>query len=173
MRYIPTVWLTGLLLGLAVPTSVQDKSSAAARELKKLQGVWGTYFDNYSHSHGTEVIAQPLTELSKHRIRGNKWQSLDKRGKPTGAQKTITLDPSTNPKQIRFSYTRKGEDGKPDQKVTEYGIYRLEKDRLTVHFGPFDGRGGTKAAPKQFLQLGKPAKGVDGLAMQFVRVKED
>jgi uncharacterized protein (TIGR03067 family) len=164
----------GLLIGAAAMARADDKESAADKELKKLQGVWGTILDNYAHNDGFEAIAQPITELSKHRIQGNKWIYLDAKGKPSGTEMTITLDPSTNPKQIRLTYTQKGQDGQPDKQFTQYGIYKLEGDGLTVHWGPFDSEkgGGTRPAPKQFLEYNKPVKGVDGLATHFGRVKE-
>jgi len=174
MRAIVMTSLIGVFLGVAATVCADDKESAADKELRKLQGVWGTILDNYAHNDGFEAIAQPITELSKHRIQGNKWVDLDAKGKPTGDQKTITLVPSTNPKQIRLTYTVKGEKGQPEKQFTDYGIYKLEGDALMVHWGPFDveKRGGTKPAPKQFLKFNKPIKGVDGLATRFGRVKE-
>jgi uncharacterized protein (TIGR03067 family) len=173
LRAVFVTLLMGLFLGVAVTAHADDKESAADKELKKLQGVWGTILDNYQHQEGFEAIAQPITELSKHRIQGNKWVNLDANGKPTGDEMTITLDPSTNPKQIRRTYTVKGEDGQAKQ-FTDYGIYKLEGDGLIVHWGLFDSekRGGTKPAPKQFLEYNKPIKGVDGLATRYGRVKE-
>jgi uncharacterized protein (TIGR03067 family) len=164
----------GLFLGVAGIVRAEDKESAAVKELKQLQGVWGTILDNYQHQEGFEAIAQPIAELAKIRIEGNKWVNLDAKGKPTGDEMTITLDPSTNPKQIRRTYAVKGQDGQPDKQFTEFGIYKLDGDGLIVHWGLFDSekRGGTKPAPKQFLEYNKPVKGVDGLATRYGRVKE-
>src|SRR5438876_6113668 len=146
MRTFILASIIGVSIGVNISVHAEDKESATDKELKELQGVWGTFLDNYSHDNGFEAIAQPITELSKHRIQGNKWVEVDAKGKPKGVEMTITLDPSTNPKKIQLTYTVKGDKDQPDKKVTDYGIYSLDGDGLKVHFGLFDveNRGGTK-----------------------------
>jgi uncharacterized protein (TIGR03067 family) len=151
-----------------------DKEKALEKELAQMQGVWcrGQALE-FSHSNGHQDESRPLDELVKsHRIQANKWIPYDFKGKITKIEKTITLDISSNPKKIQLTTTRKGGEGQPDVKVTEYGIYQLNGDGLTVHWGLEDPKGGTKPAPKQFLQEYKVIEGVEGFAIKYTRIKE-
>jgi uncharacterized protein (TIGR03067 family) len=154
--------------------SADDKEKAVEKELARMQGIWcrGLTLE-FSHRNGEQDESRPLDELVKsHRIQGNKWIMFDYEGKITKVEKTITLDISSEPKKIQLTTTRKGQDGKPDVKLTEYGIYQLNGDSLMVHCGLEDPKGGTKPAPKQFLQAGKLIKGVEGFATTYTRIKE-
>jgi uncharacterized protein (TIGR03067 family) len=169
MRVLTRALLAAVILGGVGTVSAGEKAGDADKELAKLQGEWGSYFNNYSHLNGREAVAQPLPTVTKtHRIQGNKWIVLDAKGKTTGVEKTITLDVTKDPKQIRLTSTRKGKGGQ-EEKVTEPGIYELQGDNLTVYVAEI---GGTKPAPKQPLKQGKPVKGVDGIALQYVRIKD-
>jgi uncharacterized protein (TIGR03067 family) len=173
MRKATWVIAMTVVLFMYAPGSADEKHKAVEKELAKMQGLYGSYGANFSHSDGREVIAQPVTELFKtHRIEGNKWLSVDAKGKAIGEEAIITLDPSASPKKIELTYRRKGEKGKPDEQVKHYGIYEVSDEGLSVHWGPVLNTGGTKPAPKQFLQRGKPVKGVDGLAIGYSRIKE-
>jgi uncharacterized protein (TIGR03067 family) len=163
-----------LLLFCSFPGTADEKEKAVEKELAQMQGVWcrGQALE-FSHSDGQQGESRPLDELVKsHRIQGNKWIPYDFEGKITKVEKTITLDISSNPKKIQLTTTRKGGDGQPDVKITEYGIYQLNGDGLTVHWGLEDPKGGTKPAPKQFLQEYKVIEGVEGFAIKYTRIKE-
>jgi uncharacterized protein (TIGR03067 family) len=173
MRILISALAMTVLVFASPQASADDKDKAVEKELAKLQGLYGSYHANFSHTDGKEIFAQPLTELVKtHRIEGNKWLLVDAKGKATGQEAIITLDVSSSPKQIQFTYTRKGEKGKPDEQVRHYGIYEASEGGLMVHWGTAENIGGTKPAPKQFLELGKPIKGVDGLAINYSRIEE-
>ncbi len=168
-------WVIGMtvVLFMSALGSADEKHKAVEKELARMQGLYGSHGANFSHTGGQEVNAQPVVELFKtHRIEGNKWMSVDTNGKATGEVGIITLDPSASPKKIELIYTHKGEKGKPDKRVKHYGIYEVSDEGLSVHWGPALNTGGTKPAPKQFLQRGKPVKGVDGLAIGYSRIKE-
>jgi uncharacterized protein (TIGR03067 family) len=169
-----------LALGLTVllfPSSngrADQKEKAVEKELSQMQGIWchGLALE-FAHRNGAQEETRPLDELVKsHRIQGNKWIMYDFKGNITNVEKTITLDLSSNPKQIRLTTTKKGRDGKPDVTFTEYGIYQLNGDSLKVHYGLEDPKGGTKPAPKQFLHAGKLVEGVEGFAIGYTRIKE-
>ena len=167
------IGITVLLLAApAVPADEKDK--AVEKELARMQGIWcrGLTLE-FSHRNGEQGENGPLDKLEKsHRIQGNKWTMYDFQGKLTHTEMTITLDLSAKPKKIQLSTTRKGTDGKPDVTITAYGIYQLNGDSLVVHFGLDDPMGGTKPAPKQFLQSGKVIDGVEGFATAYTRIKE-
>src|SRR5437763_794788 len=81
-----------------------DKEKAVEKELARLQGLYGSYQANFSHTNGKEIVAQPLTELVKtHFIKGNRWLPVNARGKATGQAAIITLDVSASPKKIRLT----------------------------------------------------------------------
>jgi uncharacterized protein (TIGR03067 family) len=162
-----------VLLFASSQGSADDKEKAVEKELAMMQGLWGSIHADYWHNNGSESQVRPLQDMQKsHRIQGNRWIVLDEKGKATGVEKIITLDLSSTPKKIQLTTTRKGREGKPDQKITEYGIYELTKDGHLVHFGPADDKGGTKPAPEKFLQFGKPIKCLDGVAILYERMKE-
>jgi uncharacterized protein (TIGR03067 family) len=169
-----------LAIGMTVllfPSShgtADEKQKAVEKELARMQGIWcrGLTLE-FSHHDGKQDESRPLDELVKsHRIQGNKWIAYDFQGKITNVEKTITLDLSSKPKQIQLTTTRKGRNGQPDVTFTEYGIYELNGDSLSVHYGLEDPKGGTRPAPKQFLQSGKPVEGVEGFATAYTRIKE-
>jgi uncharacterized protein (TIGR03067 family) len=169
-----------LALGMTVALSpssdstAEEKEKAVKEELAKMQGIWcrGLALE-FSHRNGQQEESRPLDKLEKsHLIQGNKWIMYDFQGKITHMAPTITLDISSNPKKIQLTTTHKGTDGKPDVKVTQYGIYELNGDSLRVNFGLEDPKGGTKPAPKQFLQETKVIEGVEGFAIRYTRIKE-
>jgi uncharacterized protein (TIGR03067 family) len=171
---VVAIGMTVLLLASSHGTA-DEKEKAVEKELAQMQGIWcrGQTLEFIHYGDGGESSSRPLTELVKsHRIQGNKWIMYDFEGKITKVEKTITLDISSNPKKIQLTTTRKGRDGKPDVKFTEYGIYQLKGDALIVHYGLEDPKGGTKPAPKQFLQEGKVIEGVEGFATKYTRIKE-
>jgi uncharacterized protein (TIGR03067 family) len=170
---IVAIGMTALLFPLSHGTA-DEKEKAVEKELARMQGIWcrGLALE-FSHRNGGQEESRPLDELVKsHRIQGNKWIIYDFKGNITNVEKTITLDLSSNPKKIQLTTTRKGRDGKPDVTFTEYGIYQLNGDSLKVHYGLEDPEGGTKPAPKQFLQAGKLVGGVEGFAIRYTRIKK-
>jgi uncharacterized protein (TIGR03067 family) len=139
-------------------------------ELKKLQGLWQHIHGGMEHRDGDQVVRGPAPGGPCFFIRGDKLMWLDKEGKPSGAEETVTLDPTADPKRIQF--TTKGEGGK--ERVLREGIYSLlavregeaAADSLTIHIA-LEGR----PVPKRFLELNKPAEGVDGREWLVSRCK--
>ena len=161
-----------VLLFTASHGPADEKDTAVEKELARMQGIWcrGLTLE-FSHRDGGQGESRPLDELVKsHYIQGNKWIMFDFEGKITKVEKTITLDITSYPKKIQLTTTRKGQDGQPDEIITEYGIYQLNGDGMTVHYGLEDPKGGTKPAPKQFLQSGKLVEGVEGFATKYSRI---
>jgi uncharacterized protein (TIGR03067 family) len=121
------------------------------------------------HRDGGQVVRGPAREGPCFFICGDKLIWLDTEGKPSG-EETVTLDPTANPKRIKF--TSKGEGGK--ERVLREGIYSLPPiregeaaaDFLTIHVA-LEGR----PVPKRFLELNKPAEGVDGREWLVTRCK--
>jgi uncharacterized protein (TIGR03067 family) len=142
-------------------------------ELKKLQGLWQHIPGGMEHQDGEELVRGPALSGPCFFVLGSKLIWLDKEGKPSGAEETVTLDPTPNPKRIKF--TTKGTGGK--ERVLREGIYKWERlpgvrqgeapsDFLTIHVA-LEG----KAVPKRFLELNKAIKGVDGREWLVSRCK--
>jgi uncharacterized protein (TIGR03067 family) len=170
--YIGAVGVTAaaVLLTAPGPNLRGDRPKADPQtELKKLQGLWQHVPGGMEHRDGGQVVRGPAREGPCFFICGDKLIWLDKEGKPSG-EETVTLDPTANPKRIKF--TSKGEGGK-DRALRE-GIYSLPAiregedaaDILTIHVA-LEGR----PVPKRFLELNKPAKGVDGREWLVSRCK--
>src|SRR5262249_5818836 len=77
---------------------------------------------------------------------------LDGEGKPSGKEDKIALDVKAEPKRVTLTPVGGERDGKPT-----HGIYSATGSTLKIHLG-LDGG----PAPKQFLELNNPIKGVDG-----------
>lgn len=131
-------------------------------ELKKLQGLWMHLPGGIKQQDGGQVVRGPARDGPCFFIWGDKLIWLDKQGKPSGEEETVTLDPAADPKRINF--TKKGERGK--EHVLREGIYEAAADVLTIHVA-LEG----KPVPKQFLELNKPVKGVDGCEWLVGRCK--
>jgi uncharacterized protein (TIGR03067 family) len=122
-------------------------------ELEKLQGLWMHVPGGIRQQDGEQVVRGPSRSGPCFFIRGDKLIWLDKGGKPSGEEETVTLDPAADPKRIKF--TKKGEGGK--EQVLREGIYEAATDAWTVHVALAG-----KPVPKRFLELNKPVEGVDG-----------
>jgi len=101
---------------------------------------------------GKQVVRNPVLDGPCFFVRADRLIWLDEEGKPTGEEEAIALDVEADPKRIIL--TRVG--GEKDEKLSQ-GIYSATDSSLTIHRG-LDGG----PAPKQFLELNKPVKGVDG-----------
>jgi uncharacterized protein (TIGR03067 family) len=132
--------------------AADPKKDEAQSELKKLQGLWQTSPGGIEHRDGSQIVRNPVIDGPCFYIRGDRLIWLDEDGKPTGMEKTITLDVKSDPRQITLTPV----DGKKDDKPS-HGIYSATDSSLMIHLG-LDGG----PAPKQFLELNKPIKGVDG-----------
>lgn len=136
-----------------LPASAEEpKQDEAQAELEKLQGLWQTSTGGMEHKDGKQVVRTPSPDGPCFFICGDRLIWLDAEGKPAGREQRITLDVKANPKQITL--TPIGEDKR--SKLT-HGIYSATGSALTIHVGLESGR-----APKQFLELNKPVKDVDG-----------
>jgi uncharacterized protein (TIGR03067 family) len=158
---------------LLVPAGAEEPKDATQAELKKLQGLWQHIPGGMEQLDGNQIVRGPAAEGPWFFIHDNTLIWLDREGKPSGEAETIALDPKAEPKRIKF--TRKGDDGK--ERVLREGIYRWDRvpgvlkgeaatDVLTIHIA-LEG----KAVPKQFLELNKPVKGVDGCEWLVARIK--
>ena len=121
-------------------------------ELKQFQGLWQVSPGGMEHQTGGQVVRNPVLDGPCFFIHGDRLIWLDKDGKPTGKEEAITLDVKAAPKRITLSPMGGGKGEKPS-----HGIYSAAGSSLTVHLGLNGG-----PAPKQFLKLNKPVKGVDG-----------
>jgi uncharacterized protein (TIGR03067 family) len=132
--------------------------------LKKLQGLWLHVPGGMEHQDGEQVVRGPAPTGRYFFVCGDRLIWLDMEGKPSGEEETVTLDPTADPKRIKF--TRKGRDGK--ERVLRVGINKWERlpgvfegeaaqEALTVHVALVG-----KPVPRRFLELNRPIKGVDG-----------
>lgn len=163
--------VAAVLLAAAGPglPGVAPKGDVHA-ELKKLQGLWQHVPGGMNHQDGAQVVRGPARDGPYFFIQGDKLIWLDKEGKPSGEEETVTLDPMADPKRIKF--TTNGQGGK--SRVLREGIYNCSPvregeaaaDILTIHVA-LEGR----PAPKRFLELNKPVEGVDGREWLVSRCK--
>jgi uncharacterized protein (TIGR03067 family) len=142
-------------------------------ELKKLQGLWEHIPGGMEHEDGAQLVRGPASEGRYFFIHGHTLIWLDKEGKPSGEEETITLESTATPKRIKFTTSRVG--GR--ERVLREGIYKWESvpgvgagkaalNFLTIHVN-LDGR----PPPRRFLELNKPIKGVDGCEWLVSRCK--
>jgi uncharacterized protein (TIGR03067 family) len=108
------------LLSVVAATYADDTKE----ELKKLAGTWTleSRLSNESEFKQAKALQYQV------RIEGDKWTVLIK-GKGSDSD-TIVIDPSKDPKTI----------DRTGKRTTQYGIYKLEGDTLTVAFGPPKGK---------------------------------
>jgi uncharacterized protein (TIGR03067 family) len=147
---------------LWVPAAADEaKQEVISNELKKWQGLWQTSPGGIEQRDGKQVVRQPSLDGPCFFVLGDRLIWLDNEGKPTGKEERIVLDGKADPKRVTL--TKFGE-GK-GEKGTE-GIYSATGSTLQVNLG-LDGG----PAPKQFLELNKPVKGVDGREWLVARKK--
>jgi uncharacterized protein (TIGR03067 family) len=160
-----------ILLAAAGPGLPADAPKADVHaELKKLQGLWQHIPGGMRHEDGAQVVRGPARDGPYFFIHGDKLIWLDKDGKPSGEEETVTLDPTADPKRIKFS--TKGQGGK--EQVLREGIYssspvregETAADILTIQIA-LEGR----PVPKRFLEFNKPVEGVDGREFLVSRSK--
>jgi uncharacterized protein (TIGR03067 family) len=163
MRSI-TIFSALALFVAASAARAQEPPADVQAELKKLQGLWQDHLGGATHKDGGESVMQPVLDGPCFFIDGNRIIWLDENGKPSGREDRITLDLKANPKQI--TRTAILIDGKEVAAAPRQGIYELTESGLRVQFG-LDGG----PAPKQFLEVNKPIKGVDGSEWMISRKK--
>jgi uncharacterized protein (TIGR03067 family) len=160
MRVLFLVLVSGGIV-CGVVAGVPKKDDGQAAEFKKLQGLWQTVPGGIEQQDGEQIVRQPTLDGPCFFIRGDRLIWLDEEGAPNGKEATITLDIKASPKLITLTPV----DGKKEEKPVR-GIYEVEGSNLHVNIG-LDGG----APPKQFLELNKPIKGVDGREMLIGRKK--
>jgi uncharacterized protein (TIGR03067 family) len=154
MRYLTSV--PALLLLMAAGAGAADDPQAELQaELRKFQGLWQDHLGGAEHSDGDQSVRQPVLEGPCFFIRGDRLIWLTDDGRPSGREERVTLNIKADPKQI--TRTPVLIDGKEVAAAPSHGIYEATESGLRIQFG-LDG----KPAPKRFLELNKPAKGVDG-----------
>lgn len=142
-----------LATALWIPAAADEpKQDEAQAELKKWQGLWQTSPGGMEHRDGKQVVRNPVLEGPCFFVCGERLIWLDEEGKPLGKEEKIALEVKANPKRVTLTKVGGGKDEKPTQ-----GIYSATGSTLTIHLGLDEG-----PAPKQFLELNKPVKGVDG-----------
>ncbi len=157
MRTVLAICVTSVI-ALGLPSAErgafadEPKKDDPQAELKKFQGLWQTSPGGIEHREGKQVVRNPVLQGPCFFVRADRLIWLDAEGKPTGKEATITLDTKAEPKKITLTPAGGKKDDKP-----ENGIYSATDTTLTIHLG-LDGG----PAPKQFLELNKPVKGVDG-----------
>jgi uncharacterized protein (TIGR03067 family) len=110
----------GLILVLLVPWSLAD-NEAVKEELDRHQGSWRATSSIYDGQEAPEPIVRSITRtVEKDHVA---W----KRDGRSFAGTRIELDPSRDPKAIDVI-----PDGGKDRGERVLGIYKLEKDRLTI-----------------------------------------
>jgi uncharacterized protein (TIGR03067 family) len=144
----PALVLAAFSMGIAE----EPKPDAAKAELKKLQGLWQTSPGGMEHRTGSQIVRTPVLHGPCFFVCEDRLIWLDDEGKPTGKEERIELDVKAEPMRITIKPLGKNKDDKPS-----HGIFRATGDSLTIHLG-LDGG----PAPKQFLEMNKPLKGVDG-----------
>ena len=138
---------------LRIPaTADEPRQDGVQAELKKWQGLWQTSPGGMRHQDGTQVVALPGREGPCFFVSGARLIWLDEEGKPSGKEEKIALDVKADPKRVTLTPVGGGKASKPT-----HGIYSATDSTLTIHLG-LDGG----PAPKQFLGLNNPIKGVDG-----------
>jgi uncharacterized protein (TIGR03067 family) len=112
--------LTSQLWVLAVLSSGVARDDDAKKELKQFEGTWTVI----EHAHNGR--SAPAANLKGHKFvfSGDKLQIVSPVGKP---EYQITLDGKTDPKSIEVAHTDPKDNSGP-----HLGIYKLEKDQLTV-----------------------------------------
>lgn len=132
--------LTGIFLiaWLAVPARPQEvKLDDAKKELKKLQGVWVWHATEVKGGQDSSAVFAKLTKASGNAtftVTSNKWtkelETLN--GMRFSYPGTVTIDPTTTPKKIDFTYD-KGNPICAGQKIL--GVYELKGDTLRLAWG--------------------------------------
>ena len=110
----------GLILVLLMPWSLAD-DKAVKEELDRHQGTWRTTSSIYDGQEAPEQIVRSITRIVE------KDHVVWKRDGKSFAGTRIELDPSSDPRTIDVI-----PDGGKDRGERVLGIYKLEKDRLTI-----------------------------------------
>jgi uncharacterized protein (TIGR03067 family) len=113
-----------LLVVCVVLSLAADKNDPAKEELKKLQGTWEAQKVTYN---GDDLSEDDTGKISMT-VKGDLAAvGASKKIKGEYGKVKLKLDPATTPKTIDISIAVGGQKG-----VTLEGIYKLEKDKLTV-----------------------------------------
>jgi uncharacterized protein (TIGR03067 family) len=113
-----------LLMVCVVLSLAADKKDPAKEELKKLQGTWEAAKVTYN---GDDLSEDDTGKISMT-VKGDQATvGASKKIKGEYGKVKLKLDPSTTPATIDISIAVGGQKG-----VTLEGIYKLEKDKLTV-----------------------------------------
>jgi hypothetical protein len=164
-RIVSTTALVALLsLAAHVSGGAKPKPNEADAELEKWQGLWQDFLGGMTHQNGEQVVRQPVTNGRCFFVCGDRLIWLTDDGRPSGTEERIALDVKANSKRI--SRTMVLSEGKKVVAAAQVGIYKMTERGPVVHFGLESGK-----APHQFLELNKPAKGVDGTQWLIGRKK--
>jgi uncharacterized protein (TIGR03067 family) len=113
-----------LIVACVVLVLGADRKDAVKEELKKLQGTWEATKVTYN---GDKLSTEDTGNISMT-VKGDlATVGANKKIKGEYGKVKLTVDPATTPKSIDVSITLGGQKG-----LTIEGIYKLEKDTLTI-----------------------------------------
>ncbi len=164
-RFIAITTAVGILfLGTHVNGEEKPKPIEVDAELEKWQGLWQDFLGGMTHKDGEQVVRQPIINGRCFFICGDRLIWLTDDGRPSGTEERIALDAKANPKRITRTVVLL--EGKKVIAAAQIGIYKKTELGPVIHFGLEPGR-----ALNQFLEINKPAKGVDGTEWMIGRKK--
>jgi uncharacterized protein (TIGR03067 family) len=113
-----------LLVLCAVLALAADKKDPGKEELKKFQGTWEATKVTYN---GDDLSSDDTGTISM-KVKGDEATvDASKKVKGEYGKVKLKIDPTTTPKTIDVSIAAGGQKG-----ITIEGIYKLEKDKLTI-----------------------------------------
>jgi uncharacterized protein (TIGR03067 family) len=114
-----------IALLIAISTVVQTQAGDTKKDAELLQGDWK--MDSLQESEGKNPPAEMLKDILVT-IKGDELK-LTMKGDTIDRMK-LTMDASKNPKTIDFLHLEG-----PDKSKTEFGIYKIEGNKLTICVG--------------------------------------
>jgi uncharacterized protein (TIGR03067 family) len=112
----------GLALAAGVTAGGDDRSEAVKSDLARLQGTWINRLDGRTK----------IFHLSQDRFA----EIFEFADGTTTTQGTITIDPTTNPKRMDFTFTEANGRGARLKGTTAFTIYQIDGDTFTFAAGP-------------------------------------
>lgn len=164
-RFIAIIAMLGIIpLNAQLHGREKFQPKEADAELEKWQGLWQDFCGGVRHQDGEQIVVQPVEHGRCFFICGDRLIWLTNDGRPTGTEERITLDAKASPKRITRTLVLF--EGKKVVAAESVGIYKMTESGPVIHFGLEPGK-----APNKFLELNKPAKGVDGTEWMIGRKK--
>lgn len=164
-RSIAMIALLGILgLGAHMNGGENPRPKEADAEPEKWQGLWQDFSGGMTHKDGEQHVIQPVSDGRSFFICGDRLIWLTDDGLPSGNEERVTWDVKAEPKRITRTIVLLK--GKKVLAGTQVGIYKMTESGPVIHFGLEPGK-----VPDRFLEMNKPAKGVDGAEWMIGRKK--